>query len=74
MASGTGSLAEYTVASSAGLVKKPKSVSWEDAAGLGIAVYTTYHNLLVEGGLIKGKGQRVFIVRLSLFIFKIVSG
>lgn len=62
MASGTGTLAQYTVTSPTLVGKKPEAMSWQDSSSLPIALLTAFHNLITEGGLVKGAGQKVFIV------------
>lgn len=63
MKTGNGTLAQYCVASPVAIGKKPENMSWQDAASLPVVMLTAYHNLVTNGGLVKGKeGQRVFIV------------
>lgn len=59
--SGQGTLAEYTVVDRT-VVKKPASLSFEDAASFPLAGLTAWHALVDVGGLVKGGPQkRVFI-------------
>jgi len=49
-----GALAEYVVVPKANVVPKPKSLSMEEAAGLGIAWLTAYRMIFTKSGLRKG--------------------
>ncbi|KAI5475186.1 hypothetical protein MNV49_001839 [Pseudohyphozyma bogoriensis] len=59
MSTGSGTMAEYVVVDSAYVVKKPKTVSFAEAAGLPIAMLTAF-SALFDVGKVK-KGQRVFV-------------
>jgi len=43
------------------LARKPKNITWEEAAGLPLVGMTSLQSLRDEGGLAPGKGMRVFI-------------
>ena len=59
---GNGTLGEYTVVEPAQVVKKPKNISFEQAAAFPLAGLTAWHALVDVGGLKKGGEQkRVFI-------------
>jgi hypothetical protein len=64
MKTGQGVLAEYTLVEKHLLTKKPDNVSFEEAASFPLTTFTAYSCLVQKGGLQKGKGQRVFIVRV----------
>lgn len=68
MKNGRGTLAQYTVALPGGLAHKPANISHADAAAFPLAGLTAYYALVTVGGLKKGDGKRVFIVRLSLLL------
>lgn len=43
------------------LARKPRNITWEEAAGLPLAGLTSLQSLRDKGGLAPGKGMRVFI-------------
>ncbi|GAA6015355.1 hypothetical protein JCM10207_008960 [Rhodosporidiobolus poonsookiae] len=61
MKSGQGVLAEYTLVPKEHVIKKPKSISFEEAASFPLTTFTSYASLVDGAGLKKGAGQRVFI-------------
>lgn len=46
-----GSFAEYTIVQSQQLLKKPKHLSWEEAAGYGLTLFTAYRMLVTKAEL-----------------------
>mgnify|MGYP001572285138 CR=1 FL=1 len=60
---GAGTLAQYTVADSSTLVRKPANLTHAEAATIGAVGTTSFYSLVNIGGLKQGAGQRVFIVR-----------
>lgn len=72
MKNGRGTLAQYTLALPGALALKPANISHVDAAAFPLAGLTAYYALVTVGGLKKGAGQRVFIVRFSL-LFEMTS-
>lgn len=59
---GAGALAEFVVVSNASVVQKPDNVSFEEAAGLGVAGCTAL--LLIEKAVLK-KGDKVLVYGAS---------
>lgn len=58
-ASGTGSYAEYVLASTTAIAKKPNNTTFEEAAGLPVVAETAWRALVTVGNV--QKGQRVLI-------------
>jgi NADPH:quinone reductase-like Zn-dependent oxidoreductase len=58
-----GTFAEYIVIPDSYLAKKPKNLSWEEAAGIPLAGLTAYQSLYDAGQL--QEGQRVLIIGAS---------
>lgn len=50
-ASRTGNAREYTIALGTELAVKPKNLSWEEAASVGVSALTAYQTLFEHGGL-----------------------
>ncbi|KAM0752094.1 NAD(P)-binding protein [Meredithblackwellia eburnea MCA 4105] len=59
--SGNGALAQYVLTDPDKLARKPRSMSFEEAATLPVALLTPYWSLVTIGGLVKGDGKRIFI-------------
>ncbi len=58
-----GTFAEYMVIPESYLASRPKSISWEEAAGIPLAGLTAYQSLYVAGNL--KEGQKVLILGAS---------
>ncbi len=54
-----GSFAQFTKVQAQQLLKKPESLSWEEAASYGLTYFTAYRMLMTRGGL--RAGQKVLI-------------
>ncbi len=54
-----GSFAQFTKVQAQQLLKKPESLSWEEAASYGLTYFTAYRMLMTRGGL--KAGQKVLI-------------
>ncbi len=54
-----GSFAQFTRVQAQQLLKKPESLSWEEAASYGLTYFTAYRMLMTRGGL--RAGQKVLI-------------
>ncbi|MBJ7473312.1 MAG: crotonyl-CoA carboxylase/reductase [Solirubrobacteraceae bacterium] len=54
-----GSFAQFTLVQAQQLLKKPESLSWEEAASYGLTYFTAYRMLMTRGGL--RAGQKVLI-------------
>lgn len=65
MKTGAGTLAEYAVVEPDLLAHKPNTISHAEAAAFPLAGLTSYAALVRTGGLKRGAGQRVFIVRAA---------
>lgn len=66
-----GSFAEYTIVQSQQLLKKPKHLSWEDASGYGLTLFTAYRMLVTKAQVKPGETVLVWGAAGGLGVFAI---